>query len=255
MTVHFIGAGPGAADLLTVRAQTLLQRCETCLYAGSLVEEVLVHSVAPPAQRIDTSCLTLAQITEHIVAAHDKGHEIARLHSGDTSIYGAIHEQIQQLDAHNIPYDITPGVTSFAATAACLATSLTLPSNTQSIVLTRYPGKASPMPPMESLDHFAQSHCTLIIHLSIRQLKSICFELKPHYGDDCPVVVAYRVSWPEQTLIRATLSTIVDAVKPHKLTRHALIIVSPVLEATPTRTSALYDPHYEHIKRHRHMPS
>ena len=161
MTVHFIGAGPGAADLLTVRAQTLLQRCETCLYAGSLVEEVLVHSVAPPAQRIDTSCLTLAQITEHIVAAHDKGHEIARLHSGDTSIYGAIHEQIQQLDAHNIPYDITPGVTSFAATAACLATSLTLPSHTQSIVLTRYPGKASPMPSAESLDHFAQSHCTL----------------------------------------------------------------------------------------------
>ncbi|MBC6444411.1 MAG: precorrin-4 C(11)-methyltransferase [Alphaproteobacteria bacterium GM202ARS2] len=254
MTVHFIGAGPGAGDLITVRAQRLLQRCQTCLYAGSLVEDALSHSGAPASQQIDTSSLTLDAIIGHMVTAHNKGHDIARLHSGDTSLYGAIHEQIQELATRNIPYDITPGVTSFAATAACLATSLTLPHHSQSVVLTRYPGKASPIPETESLIHFARSQCTLIIHLSIRQLKAICRELAPLYGDDCPTVVAYRVSWPQQKIIRATLKTIVDAVKPYKLTRHALIIVSPVLDTTPTHRSGLYDPHHQHIKRPRKLP-
>jgi precorrin-4/cobalt-precorrin-4 C11-methyltransferase len=243
MTVHFIGAGPGAPDLITVRGLKLIQSCPVCLYAGSLVPEEIVKAAPPGARVVDTAPLTLEDIVAEI--------EVARVHSGDPSLYGAIAEQIRHLVRLGIPYDVTPGVPAFAAAAAELKTEFTLPEIAQTVILTRTAMQSSSMPPGEMLEELGRSKATLAIHLSIRNLGYIERALTPHYGADCPVVVAYRITWPDQMIIRGTLSTIAKKVREAKLTRTALILVGPVLDAHDFRDSALYDGAHEHVLRNR----
>jgi precorrin-4/cobalt-precorrin-4 C11-methyltransferase len=251
MTVHFIGAGPGAADLITVRGLKLIQSCPVCLYAGSLVPEEIVKAAPAGAHVVDTAPLHLDQIIDEIKAAHDKGLNVARVHSGDPSLYGAIAEQMRRLDALGIDYDVTPGVPAFAAAAAALKTEFTLPEIAQTVILTRTTMQASAMPPGEELAFLGASKATLAIHLSIRNLTHIERELTPHYGADCPVVVAYRVTWPDEQFIHGTLSTIQKKVKEAKLTRTALILVGEVLGNHNFKDSALYDKSHEHVLRNR----
>jgi precorrin-4/cobalt-precorrin-4 C11-methyltransferase len=249
MTVHFIGAGPGAADLITIRGLRLIQKCQLCLYAGSLVPEEIVQAAPTMARVVDTAPLHLDQIIDEIKLAHAAGHDVARVHSGDPSLYGAIAEQMRKLDALNIPYDVTPGVPAFAAAAAALKTEFTLPEVAQTVILTRTTMKASAMPPGEELERLGASKATLAIHLSIRNLGHIERSLTPHYGADCPVIVAYRVTWPDQLFIHGTLSTIAKKVREAKITRTALVLVGPVLGNVDFRDSALYDAAHEHVLR------
>jgi len=251
MTVHFIGAGPGAADLITVRGLRLIETCPVCLYAGSLVPEEVVRSAPQGARVIDTAPLHLDQIMEEINNAHAKGFDVARVHSGDPSIYGAIAEQMRRLETIGIPYDVTPGVPAFAAAAAALKRELTLPGVAQTIILTRTTLQASPMPPHETLEMLGQARATLAIHLSIRNLGHVERALVSYYGADCPVIVAYRVSWPDQMFIHGTLSTIAKLVRKAKLTRTALVLVGAVFGAAEFRDSALYDAGHEHVLRNR----
>ncbi len=251
MTVHFIGAGPGAPDLITVRGLKRIQTCPVCLYAGSLVPEEIVKAAPEGARVVDTAPLTLDEIIAEIEAAHAKGHDVARVHSGDPSLYGAIAEQIRRLEKLGIPYDVTPGVPAFAAAAAELKTEFTLPEIAQTVILTRTAMQSSSMPDGETLEELGRSRATLAIHLSIRNLGYIERALTPHYGPDCPVVVAYRITWPDQMIIRGTLSTIAKKVREAKLTRTALILVGPVLDAHDFRDSALYDGAHEHVLRNR----
>ena len=251
MTVHFIGAGPGAADLITVRGLKLIQSCPVCLFAGSLVPEEIVKAAPAGARVVDTAPLHLDEIIAEIEQAHAKGHNVARVHSGDPSLYGAIAEQMRRLDRLGIAYDVTPGVPAFAAAAAVLNTEFTLPEIAQTVILTRTSMQASAMPPGESLEELGRSKATLVIHLSIRNLGYIERALTPHYGADCPVIVVYRVTWPDQMIIRATLSTIAKKVRAAKLTRTALILVGRVLGAGDFRDSALYDAGHEHVLRNR----
>jgi precorrin-4/cobalt-precorrin-4 C11-methyltransferase len=250
VTVHFIGAGPGAADLITLRGLRLIQACPVCLYAGSLVPAEIV-AVAPQGARVvDTAPLTLDEIVAEIAAAHRAGHDVARVHSGDPSIYGAIAEQMRRLAALGIPYDVTPGVPSFAAAAAALQTELTVPDVAQTIILTRTATRASAMPEGESLDRLAATGATLAIHLSIANLAKVVRVLTPHYGADCPAVVAYRISWPDELLIRGSLATIRDAAKAAGITRTALILVGPAL-AGGGSDSRLYAAGHHHVMRPR----
>jgi precorrin-4/cobalt-precorrin-4 C11-methyltransferase len=249
MTVHFIGAGPGAPDLITVRGLRLIERCPVCLYAGSLVPRDIVAAAPPGARVIDTSSLTLDEIIAEIDTAHRDGLDIARVHSGDPSLYGAIAEQMRRLDALGIPYDVTPGVPAFAAAAAALRRELTLPSIAQTVVLTRTATRSSEMPEQESLDRFAATGATLAIHLSIANLARVVRDLMPFYGSDCPVVVAYRVSWPDEQLIRGTLADIRDEVKRAGITRTALILVGPALAGEGASESKLYAAEHYHVYR------
>ncbi|HLY44699.1 MAG TPA: precorrin-4 C(11)-methyltransferase [Stellaceae bacterium] len=248
MTVHFIGAGPGAPDLITLRGLRLIERCPVCLYAGSLVPRALVAAAPAGARIVDTAPLTLDEIVAEIAAAHAEGADIARVHSGDPSLYGAIGEQMRRLDALAIPYDVTPGVPAFAAAAAALRRELTLPGVAQSVVLTRTATRASAMPDGESLDRFAASGATLAIHLSIANLAAVVRALTPYYGGDCPAVVAYRVSWPDELLLRGTLGDIRDQAKRARLTRTALILVGRAL-AGEGDDSRLYAPEHHHLLR------
>ena len=251
MTVHFIGAGPGAADLITVRGLKLIQSCPVCLYAGSLVPEEIVQAAPAGAHVVDTAPLHLDQIIDEMQAAHAKGQNVARVHSGDPSLYGAIAEQMRRLDVLGIDYDVCPGVPAFAAAAAALKTEFTLPEIAQTVILTRTTMQASAMPPNEELEKLGASKATLAIHLSIRNLAHIERALTPHYGANCPVVVAYRVTWPDEQFIHGTLSTIAKLVKAAKITRTALVIVGPVLAAHDFNDSALYDKNHEHVLRNR----
>ncbi len=251
MTVHFIGAGPGAPDLITVRGLQLIQSCPVCLYAGSLVPEDIVRAAPAGARVVDTAALHLDEIIAEFTAAHAQGHDVARVHSGDPSLYGAIAEQMRRLDRLGIDYDVTPGVPAFAAAAAVLKTEFTLPEIAQTVILTRTAMQASAMPDGEALEELGRSKATLAIHLSIRNLAYIERALTPHYGAECPVVVAYRITWPDQKIIRGTLSTIARKVRAAKLTRTALILVGPVLDAQDFRDSALYDAGHEHVLRNR----
>jgi len=251
MTVHFIGAGPGAADLITVRGLDLIRRCPVCLYAGSLVPEDIVAAAPENARVLDTAPMTLEEIIREMETANARGHDVARVHSGDPSLYGAIAEQMRVLDERNIAYDVTPGVPAFAAAAAALKSELTLPEIAQTVILTRTSGKASRMPERESLEVLGQSGATLAIHLSVRNLKTVERELAPHYGANCPVVVVYRASWPDQQIIKGTLSDIWRKVREAKITRTALVLVGPVLGDRDFRDSALYDAAHEHILRNR----
>ncbi len=247
--VHFIGAGPGAPDLLTIRGRSLIAASPVCLYAGSLVPPEVVAYAPPGARVIDTAPLTLEEILEEISRAHADGRSVARVHSGDPSLYGAIAEQMRQLDHLGIPYDITPGVPAYTAAAAALKTELTLPEVSQTIILTRTAMQTSPMPDGEDLSTLAATGATLAIHLSIRNLAEIRRALEPHYGPDGPVAVVYRASWPDQQVIRGTLSDIEAKVRAAKITRTALILVGGVLGAADFPDSALYSPKHAHVLR------
>ena len=251
MTVHFIGAGPGDPELLTLRAQRLIRSCPVCLYAGSLVPQAVVAEAPEGARVLDTASMTLDETHAEIAAAHARGEDVARVHSGDPSLYGAIAEQIRRLRADGIPYDITPGVPAYAAAAAALGRELTVPEVAQSVVLTRMAMKATGLPPGESLENFARTGATLAIHLGIRALREIGRVLAPHYGADAPVVVAYRVGWPDQAIIEGTLSDIHAKVRAAKITRTALILVGPALGDAAFPDSALYDPAKPHVLRPR----
>ena len=249
MTVHFIGAGPGDPDLITVKGQRLIAACPVCLYAGSLVPEAVVAAAPQGAKVLDTAPMTLDEIVDEMAAAHAAGQNVARVHSGDPSLYGAIAEQIRRLRALDIPYDITPGVPAFAAAAAALGQELTVPEIAQTVILTRTAMKSSAMPEGEDLDTLGRTGATLAIHLSIRNLLDVQRKLIPHYGADCPVVVAYRVGWPDLMILRTTLAELRDRVRAEKITRTALILLGPALGAGEFRDSALYDGQHPHILR------
>jgi precorrin-4/cobalt-precorrin-4 C11-methyltransferase len=244
MTVHFIGAGPGAADLITVRGRDLIARCPVCLYAGSIVSAELLAYCPPGARQIDTAPMTLDQIETEFVAAHAAGLEVARLHSGDLSFYSALAEQMRRLERRDIPYTLTPGVPAFAAAAAMLGRELTVPEVAQSVVLTRMPGRASRMPDSERLAAFAATKATLVIHLAIQATEAIVAELTPFYGADCPVAVVARASWSDERILCATLGTIRARLAAEPIERPAVILVGPALAAEQFRDSALYDPNY-----------
>ncbi|HEV2625056.1 MAG TPA: precorrin-4 C(11)-methyltransferase [Xanthobacteraceae bacterium] len=244
MTVHFIGAGPGAADLITVRGRDLIARCPVCLYAGSIVPRDLLSFCPAGAHIIDTAPLSLDEIEAEFAAAHAANQDVARLHSGDLSIYSALAEQLRRLARQNIPYTLTPGVPAFAAAAAALQCELTVPELAQSVVLTRVPGRASRMPETEKLATFAASGATLVIHLAIQAIGSIAAELTPFYGADCPAAVVAEASSPTQRVIRGTLTDIAAKVLQARIERIALILVGPALAARDFRDSALYDADY-----------
>jgi len=245
VTVHFIGAGPGAADLLTLRGRDLIAQCPVCLYAGSLVPKGVLAHCPPGARIVDTAPLSLDAIITEIQEAHDAGHDVARLHSGDLSIWSAVGEQTRRLERLGIPFTMTPGVPSFAAASAALLRELTLPEVAQSLVLTRTSGRASAMPATETLSAFAQARATMAIHLSIHALDRVVAELTPFYRADCPVAIVYRASWPEERVIRGTLATIEALAAQSPMERTALILVGPALGAEDFRESALYDAEYD----------
>jgi precorrin-4/cobalt-precorrin-4 C11-methyltransferase len=249
MTVHFIGAGPGAPDLITVRGLNLIRQSPVVLYAGSLVPEAVVAEAPASARVIDTAPLNLDEIIAEIEAAEAAGHDVARVHSGDPSLYGAIAEQMRRLDGLAIAYDITPGVPAFAAAAAALGHELTLPNVSQSVVLTRTAVRSTDMPAGETLAAFGATGATLAIHLSINNLARVVRELTPHYGADCPAAVVYRASWPDQQIIRGRLDDIRAQVKAAGLTRTALIMVGRVLGEADFPDSKLYDPTHHHVLR------
>ncbi|MGI6244567.1 MAG: precorrin-4 C(11)-methyltransferase [Pseudochelatococcus sp.] len=245
MTVHFIGAGPGAADLITVRGRDLIARCPVCLHAGSLVPPALLDHCPAGARIVDTAPLSLDDIEAEFVRAHAAGQDVARLHSGDLSVWSAVAEQMRRLDARAIPYTLTPGVPAFAAAAAALGRELTLPGVAQSLVLTRVSGRASPMPAGERLEAFAATGATLAIHLAIHRLADIVAALAPCYGADCPVAVVVRASWPDERIIRATLATIAERIAADPVERTALILVGRSLAASDFQDSALYSIDYQ----------
>lgn len=245
MTVHFIGAGPGAPDLITLRGRDLIAACPVCLYAGSLIPQAMLGWCPSGARIVDTAPLDLDAIIAEIEAAHAEGKDVARLHSGDISIWSAVGEQMRRLAALGIPYEITPGVPAFAAAAAALKRELTLPGVAQSLVLTRTSGRASAMPEKEKLATFAASGATLAVHLSIHVIEQVAAELAPFYGEDCPVAVVFRASWPDERVLRGTLASIVGEVRAAALERTALILVGPALGAEDFGESALYSSGYD----------
>lgn len=244
MTVHFIGAGPGAADLITVRGRDLIARCPVCLFAGSIVPRELLDYCPPEARIIDTASLSLDEIEAEYLRAHEAGQDVARLHSGDLSVWSAVAEQMRRLDRLGIDYTLTPGVPSFAAAAAALKRELTIPEVAQSLILTRVSGRASKMPERETLANFAATGATLAIHLAIHALDKIVADLTPHYGADCPVAIVVKASWPDEKTLRGTLSTIAAEVAAEPIERTALIFVGPGLKAEDFRESALYSTDY-----------
>lgn len=245
MTVHFIGAGPGAADLITLRGRDLIARCPVCLYAGSLIPKALLTHCPPGARIVDTASLDLDGIVAAFLTAHEAGMDVARLQSGDLSIWSALGEQMRRLDALAIPYTVTPGVPAFAAAAAALRRELTLPEVAQSVVLTRTSGRASSMPERERLAAFAATGATLAIHLSIHALDRVVAELTPFYGAECPVAVVAWASWPQERVMKGTLANIAAQMAADPVERTALIMVGPALGAENFRESALYDADYQ----------
>jgi precorrin-4/cobalt-precorrin-4 C11-methyltransferase len=244
MTVHFIGAGPGAADLITVRGRDLLARCPVCLYAGSIIPRALLAHCPPGARIVDTAPMSLDEIEAEFVAAHEQGLNAARLQSGDLSVFSALAEQLRRLDQRGIPYTLTPGVPAFAAAAAALGRELTVPEIAQSVVLTRIPGRASRMPEGETLAAFAATGATLAIHLAMHGLGRVVAELIPFYGADCPVAVVAYASWPEEKVVRGALGDIAAKLAAEPMKRTALILVGHALAAEDFRDSALYDADY-----------
>ncbi len=245
MTVHFIGAGPGAADLLTLRGRDLIARCPVCLYAGSLVPKGVLEHCPQGALIVDTAPLSLDDIIAKMQEAHQAGQDVARLHSGDLSIWSAVGEQTRRLEALGIPFTMTPGVPSFAAASAALKRELTLPEVAQSLVLTRTSGRASAMPSTETLAIFARAKTTMAIHLSIHTLAQVVRELEPFYGADCPIALVYRASWPDERIVTGTLRTIEAKASEAAMERTALILVGPALSSHDFRESALYDAAYD----------
>ena len=245
MTVHFIGAGPGAADLITLRGRDLIAACPVCLYAGSLIPRTMLDWCPPGARIVDTAPLDLDALIAEMQVAHVAGQDVARLHSGDLSIWSACGEQMRRLDALGIPFTVTPGVPAFAAAAAALKRELTLPGVAQSLVLTRTSGRASAMPERETLATFAASGTTLAIHLSIHVIGQVVAELTPLYGANCPVAVVFRASWPDERVLCGTLNSIAAEVQASGLERTALILVGPALGSQDFDESALYSAGYD----------
>ena len=244
MTVHFIGAGPGAADLITVRGRDLIARCPVCLYAGSIVPAEMLGWCPPGARIVDTAPLDLDRIEAEYVRAFEAGEDVARLHSGDLSVYSAVAEQLRRLERRGIPYTLTPGVPAFAAAASVLGRELTVPEVAQSLVITRVSGRASAMPEAEKLAVFAQTGATLAIHLAIHALDQVVAELVPVLGADCPVAVVARATWPNERVVRGTLGDIAGKLAADPIPRTALILVGRALAAEDFRESALYDTQY-----------
>jgi precorrin-4/cobalt-precorrin-4 C11-methyltransferase len=254
MTVHFIGAGPGAPDLITVRGLALIRRCPVCLFAGSLVPREVIAEAPAGARIIDTAPLDLDGIVAEMASAAAAGLDVARVHSGDPSLYGATAEQMRRLDDLGIAYDVTPGVPAYAAAAAALKRELTLPEVSQTIILTRTATRSSPMPAGEDLASLGRTGATLAIHLSVTNLAAVVRTLRPLYGDDCPVVVAYRVGWPDEAFFHGTLATIREPVKAAGLTRTALILVGRTLAGTDFADSRLYATDHHHVLRPKAEP-
>ena len=251
MTVHFIGAGPGAADLITVRGRDLIARCPVCLYAGSLVSTELLAYCPPGARIIDTAPMSLDEIENEFRRAAEAGEDVARLHSGDLSVWSAVAEQIRRLRRCGLDYTMTPGVPAFAAAAAAIGRELTIPAVAQSLVLTRVSGRASPMPSGETLANFAATGATLAVHLAIHALPQVVAELTPRYGADCPVAIVVKATWPDERILRGTLADIEAKVAAEPIERTALIFVGPSLSSDDFRESALYDPDYQRRFRDR----
>ncbi|WP_426560954.1 precorrin-4 C(11)-methyltransferase [Angustibacter sp. McL0619] len=242
MTVHFVGAGPGAADLLTVRATRILAACQVCLYAGSLVPAEVLSHCPDDARLVDTANLTLDQIVAQMTDAHARGEDVARLCSGDPSVWSALTEQVRRLREAGVPYDVTPGVPSFAAAAATLGVELTVPTVGQSVVLTRTQARSSPMPDGERLESFAATGATLALHLAVQRIDELATQLLTHYGPACPVAVVARVSQPDELVLRGTLADIAATVREAGVTRTAVVLVGPVLAAADFPDSYLYSP-------------
>jgi precorrin-4/cobalt-precorrin-4 C11-methyltransferase len=245
MTVHFIGAGPGAADLITVRGRDLIGRCRVCLYAGSIVSPELLKYCPPGARIVDTAPMSLDEIEAQYLRAANAGEDVARLHSGDLSVWSAVAEQIRRLQRHGIDYTMTPGVPAFAAAASALGRELTIPAIAQSLVLTRVSGRASPMPNGETLAKFGATGSTLAIHLAIHALRQVVDELTPLYGADCPVAIVAKASWPDERIVWGTLADIEGKLADEPIERTAIIFVGPSLVTSDFRESSLYDPAYQ----------
>ena len=240
MTVHFIGAGPGAADLLTLRAVRLLNSSPVCLFAGTYIGAEVLGHCPPDATLIDSQHLDLDQITDHLVIAHGAGSDVARLCSGDPSIYSALAEQTRRLDAAGVPWDVTPGVPAYAAAAAILGRELTVPELTQTVILTRTYAESTPMPDSESLSRLAQSRATLVLHLAIRHIRRLSADLLAAYGSDCPVAVVANASLPNEVVLRGTLADIAEQVSSAQLRQAAVILVGHALHAKSFVESHLY---------------
>lgn len=249
MTVHFIGAGPGDPELITVRGRRLIETCPVVLYAGSLVPREVISCAPEDARVIDTAPMTLDGIVGEMRAAHARGESVARVHSGDPSLYGAIGEQMRRLGALGIPFDVTPGVPAYAAAAAALGRELTLPGVSQTVILTRTSTRSSPMPEGEGLRALGASGATLAIHLSIRSLRAVCEALVPVRGADCPAAIVHRASWPDQRIVTGTLGDLAEKARPLRLRRTALILVGHVLAGEAFDDSALYDAAHHHLLR------
>jgi precorrin-4/cobalt-precorrin-4 C11-methyltransferase len=247
VTVHFIGAGPGAEDLLTLRAARLIGACHVCLYAGALVPQAVLAHAPPGARLVDTQHLDLDAIIEELARAHADGHDVARLHSGDLSIYSAAAEQQRRLDALGVPWSITPGVPAFAAAAAALGQELTAPNIAQTVILTRYARRATARPPGEEIGALAAHGATLVLHLGVQAIEELVAEVEPHYGTDCPVAVVAWASWPQELILRGTLATIARQVREAAVKRTAVIIVGPVLAGEDHGTSHLYSKGRERV--------
>ncbi|MFG3231382.1 precorrin-4 C(11)-methyltransferase [Streptomyces antibioticus] len=245
MTVYFIGAGPGAADLITVRGARTLAACRVCLYAGSLVPRELLAECPPDARMVDTAQLDLDQIVAELVRAHEEGHDVARLHSGDPSVFSAVAEQMRRLDAAGVPYEVVPGVPAFAAAAAALKRELTVPTVGQTVILTRVAQQATAMPDGEDLATLGRSGALIVLHLAARYVDRVVAELLPHYGADCPAAVVAYASRPEELIIRGTLDEIAGKVKEAGVLRTAVIMVGRTLGAEQFRDSHLYSPERE----------
>lgn len=245
MTVHFIGAGPGAADLMTLRGRDLIARCPVCLYAGSIVPPEVLGWCPPGARIVDTAPLSLDEIEAEYLAANAAGLDVARLHSGDLSVYSAVAEQVRRLERAGIDYTLTPGVPAFAAASAVLGRELTVPGVAQSVVITRVSGRASAMPEGENLRAFGATGATLAIHLAIHALDQVVADLTPLYGADCPVAVVVEATRPNERVICGTLGDIAARVAAEPVERMALIMVGRALAAEGFRESALYDAAYQ----------
>lgn len=245
MTVFFVGAGPGAPDLLTLRAVNVLRRCAVCLYAGALVPPAVLEHCPPAARLVDSQHLTLDEIEAILTEAHAAGQDVARLHSGDPSLYSAVTEQAARLRAHGIPFEIVPGVPAFAAAAAAVGRELTVPAVAQSVILTRHARRATALPPGEDLDGLAAHGTTLVLHLAVQAVDELVPRLAAHYGEDCPIVVVARASWPDELVLEGTLRTIAALVAAHGVRRTATILVGPALagdRAHGACASHLYSP-------------
>ncbi|WP_396451466.1 precorrin-4 C(11)-methyltransferase [Actinomadura sp.] len=240
MTVHFVGAGPGAADLITVRGLRVLESAPVCLYAGSLVPRELLDACPPGARLVDTADMTLDEIVAELTAAHRAGLDAARLHSGDPSVFSAVAEQMRRLDAAGVPYEVVPGVPAFAAAAASLRRELTVPGVGQTVILTRTAVRATPMPDGEDLATLGASGATMVLHLAVQRIDEIAAELAPHYGSDCPVAVVARASRPDEVVLRGTLADIAERVREAGVRRTAVIVVGRVLTASAFPDSHLY---------------